>query len=111
VYATTLDDIAPGRVDVMKIDVEGAEFRVLEGARKTLERDHPVIVMEFSCEMSQRVCRLDPVEALQRVLDVGYRLFVLDRETGDRHPFASATALLDDWGDPLRLEDLLLLPN
>jgi FkbM family methyltransferase len=111
VYATTLDDIAPSRVDVMKIDVEGAEFRVLEGARKTLERDRPVIVMEFSCEMSQRVSRLDPVEALQGVRDLGYRLFVLERETGERQPFPSAARLLDDWGDPLRLEDLLLLPD
>jgi FkbM family methyltransferase len=35
------------RVDVIKIDVEGAEFLVLKGAQQTLDRYHPVIVMEL----------------------------------------------------------------
>ncbi len=34
------------RVDVMKIDVEGAELMVLQGARATLKRFHPMIVIE-----------------------------------------------------------------
>ena len=110
IYATTLDDIAPPKVDVLKVDVEGAEFRVLEGGRKTLERDRPLIVMEFSCEMSERVSGVVPGEALQDALDLGYRLFLLDRQTRERIPFASAAALLADWGDPLRIEDLLLQP-
>lgn len=110
VYATTLDDIAPPKIDVMKIDVEGAEFRVLEGGRKSIERDKPVIVMEFSCEMTQRTSGVDPGDALQAVLDLGYELFVLDREQGDEIPYASAAALLAGWGDPFRIEDLLLRP-
>ena len=109
-YATTLDEIAPPRVDVMKIDVEGAEFRVLEGGRKTIERDKPLIVMEFSVEMSERVSGGDAGDALQGLLDLSYSLFVLDRSTRERRPFASAAALLEQWGDPLRIEDLLLEP-
>jgi len=35
------------RVDVVKLDVEGAEPLVLEGARGTIERDRPTIVSEF----------------------------------------------------------------
>jgi len=111
VYATTLDDIAPPRVDLLKVDVEGAEFRVLEGGRKTLERDRPLIVFEFSCEMSERVSQVDPGEALSELLDIGYRLHRLDRSTGERIPYASAAALLDGWNDPLRIEDLLLQPD
>jgi FkbM family methyltransferase len=110
VYATTLDDIAPPKIDVMKIDVEGAEFRVLEGGHKTIERDKPVIVMEFSCEMTQRTSGVDPGEALQGVLDLGYELFVLDREQRREVPHVSAAALLAGWGDRLRIEDLLLRP-
>jgi len=35
------------RVDVIKIDVEGAEFMVLKGAAETLDRYHPVVVIEI----------------------------------------------------------------
>lgn len=45
-----LDDIAReqawGRIGLMKIDVEGAEHLVLEGAREILGRDHPVLCIE-----------------------------------------------------------------
>jgi FkbM family methyltransferase len=110
VYATTLDEVAPKRIDVLKVDVEGAEFRVVEGGRATIERDKPLMVMEFSCEMSRRVSGVDPGPALQDVLDLGYRLAVLDRESGKRMPFDSAAALLSGWNDPFRIEDLLLQP-
>lgn len=46
-----LDDIiqetAPSRVDAIKIDVEGAEFLVLKGARQTLMRYSPTLIVEL----------------------------------------------------------------
>jgi FkbM family methyltransferase len=51
VSARPLDEIVKdagvSRVDVVKIDVEGAEYLVLKGAAKTLDRDHPVILVEI----------------------------------------------------------------
>ena len=35
------------RVDVVKIDVEGAEMKVLQGANETLSRFHPALVIEI----------------------------------------------------------------
>lgn len=35
------------RVDLIKIDVEGAEARVLKGARKTLMKHHPTLMIEM----------------------------------------------------------------
>jgi hypothetical protein len=35
------------RVDVIKVDVEGAETLVLRGAQWTLDRFHPVVVVEL----------------------------------------------------------------
>ncbi len=50
VPVTRLDDWVADRdlahVDVIKLDIEGAELRVLDGARATLERFRPVLVVE-----------------------------------------------------------------
>jgi FkbM family methyltransferase len=51
VHARPLDDIVREagvtRVDAIKIDVEGAEFRVLKGSVDTLARYHPVVAVEL----------------------------------------------------------------
>lgn len=48
VKTETMDDVYPdGRpLDFVKIDVEGAEYLVLEGGKETLKRWHPYIVFE-----------------------------------------------------------------
>ncbi|MEI7500060.1 MAG: FkbM family methyltransferase [Bacteroidota bacterium] len=49
VEADLLDHIIPVDVpiDLLKIDVEGAEFQVMKGAVNTLKRCKPVIIFEF----------------------------------------------------------------
>lgn len=42
----TLDSYALPKIAFMKIDVEGFERQVLEGARQTIARDHPTMVIE-----------------------------------------------------------------
>lgn len=58
-------DHIPGRVDFIKIDVEGHESQVLEGLHQTLVRDRPVVMFELAPST-----RRDPV-ALQHC----WRLF------------------------------------
>lgn len=43
----TLDSFEFERVDAIKIDVEGAELDVLRGATATLERAHPLLLVEI----------------------------------------------------------------
>ena len=51
VKVTTIDKYCQNiKVDVLKIDVEGGELNVLKGALKTIERDKPLIMFEFSDE-------------------------------------------------------------
>jgi len=106
-----LDDLGIDQLDVIKIDVEGAEPIVVEGALATIERCRPAIVMELSCEMTRRVGGVEPIEHLSRLTGLGYHLHLIDRGGGPPVPFPSAEALLATWHDPLRLDDLLLLPQ
>lgn len=64
-----LDDLVPEEpVGLVKIDVEGFELRVLEGARRILERFHPILYVEND--------RVENSEALIRFLfPHGYRLW------------------------------------
>jgi FkbM family methyltransferase len=45
-----LDELNVERVDLIKIDVEGAEFEVIKGLIKTLKRHHPAIIVEIKEE-------------------------------------------------------------
>ena len=63
-----LDDLDLEDIGFMKIDVEGFEAEVLEGARETIRRERPVMIIEIE----ERYTKV-PIEiALQRVLDLGY---------------------------------------
>lgn len=44
-----LDNIIPAdlKIDLIKIDVEGAEFHVMKGGKQTICRNKPVIIFEF----------------------------------------------------------------
>lgn len=42
------------KVDFIKCDIEGAELLMLQGARNTLERDHPLLMLEIAEEWAPR---------------------------------------------------------
>ena len=75
-----------GKVTMMKIDVEGWESRVLEGARESFSReDAPLLQVEFTEEASASAgfsC-----DRLYHLLEeLGYRMFVYDPEKRDLAP-------------------------
>ena len=76
IEAWSLDELVrrgrpSGRLSFVKIDVEGAEIRVLEGALQTLQRDGPVILCEFNESALARAGSPWPA-LLGRFEDVGY---------------------------------------
>ncbi len=50
-----LDDLVSGPVAFLKMDVEGAEGRVVKGATRIIEHDRPIITTELKEEMLRRV--------------------------------------------------------
>jgi FkbM family methyltransferase len=105
-----LDDLVEGRVDFLKIDVEGAEGRVVAGAQRILETYRPVVATELSLEMLPRVSGISGEEYLGGFEALGYSIALLNRETGLPDPPTSAADILKAWKDPFQIEDLLLLP-
>ncbi|TGY88352.1 FkbM family methyltransferase [Marinicauda algicola] len=73
VDAARLDDLDPPPTGFLKIDVEGHERAVIEGARGLIARDRPVMIVEMEERHTGREIsgELDFVEAL------GYRTLVL----------------------------------
>jgi hypothetical protein len=47
VRAVTVDSFALPRLDFLKVDVEGLEQDVLDGARESIARHHPMIMVEY----------------------------------------------------------------
>jgi FkbM family methyltransferase len=105
-----LDDLIERKVDFLKMDVEGAEGRVVQGATRIIEKDRPIVTTELKEEMLQRVSDRSVADYLGYFGDLGYLPTLLDKDNGAEKPYPSVDALLDDWAmDDLR--DVLLLPS
>ena len=53
------------KVKLMKIDVEGDELKVLKGAKKLIEKNNPIIILEFnSCHVFSRTFLKDIMNIL-----------------------------------------------
>ena len=87
VHITTLDVFMKEhnvpRVDVMKVDIEGAELMMFRGARNLLQRqDAPLILYEGFGFLS-RGFGYHPVEILWLLESCGYTLLLLNSGTGE----------------------------
>jgi FkbM family methyltransferase len=98
----------PGKIDLLKVDTEGAEAAVLRSASRLIERDRPMIYLEINTEALARF--LITTDDLQELFDTwGYRLF---RNVGERNSANDAftveqIAHLDEGGF---FFDVLALP-
>lgn len=73
-----LDDLDLPPIGLIKIDVEGHEMAVLEGAKALIEHDHPNLLIEIEQRHTGQ-----PIEtSLQQVLDLGYQGFFFLADQG-----------------------------
>jgi FkbM family methyltransferase len=113
VQVATIDSMLastkPGPI-VFKVDVEGNEFAVLDGMKRTLKRFSDIaLFVEFNPEMIE-VSGRRPSELLQRLESLGFAIFLLDDEK-QRHYRISSDK---DWAafcKPDGYANLVCLPR
>lgn len=98
------------RVDVVKIDVEGAELSVLRGAGAVLAAHHPKVVLEFNSFGLTMHNGVLPQAALGHIRQTFPHVFVMDRLDGSLSELttdAEAYAFLYDNGIHGPVDNLL----
>jgi FkbM family methyltransferase len=68
------------RFDLIKIDTEGAELNALIGLSRTIDRDHPVIVSEFSPSAMPGISHCSGPEYLRFLIARGYQIGVVEKD-------------------------------
>ena len=95
------------KVDAIKIDVEGAELRVIRGADKTIRRDKPILMVEIQAATLQ-AAGTTPEELFKTIVGYGYNAFVI------RHGKAIPTdKIVEPWRYPygFRFDNYLFIPR
>ena len=106
-----LDELVEGPIDVVKVDVEGAEGRAMAGAGGLLEKWRPTVITEASEEMLQRVSNVSVKVYVEGFTRQGYTASLLDRNGGPPREIDDLEDFFAQWTDFLRVENLLLRPE
>lgn len=74
-------NIKPKKIDIIKLDVEGHEKQVLEGAQKTLKRFQPFCLIEFNSYVMIYENRELPQDFMKYLKKIFPRIYLISRET------------------------------
>jgi hypothetical protein len=82
ILSIPLDEILANvdKIDVMKIDIEGAEYRALQGGINTIKKFRPIIFSEFSTGGLKNVSKITGEQYLQFIISQDYDIFILPWE-------------------------------
>ena len=76
-----MSQMGPGRVGIVKVDVEGFELPVLRGAAELIERHRPLLWCETWSEYTRRY-DYTPADLFAFLEGYGYRIYTLDLQRG-----------------------------
>jgi FkbM family methyltransferase len=99
---TTLDNFIQqvSHVDIIKLDIEGAEGHVIAGGKKLLSLHSPVVLMEFIPTNLKNV-GTSPPELLEKITQLGYLALMIDEREKATIPI-SFPDLLKQFDNPTR---------
>jgi FkbM family methyltransferase len=108
VEVRTLDEFSLVDVRFIKADVEGSEREVLDGARATIARDRPILLLELLSGTHQ-----DPAAYTAAICEsFGYDAFIVQR--GEKIAALPVIAVLGKnttWGTDIESRNVLFLPR
>jgi FkbM family methyltransferase len=106
VPVVSLDEIVRGPVDLVKLDVEGAEPQVWSGMRRILEESRPLVLVEANDYWLRRVSNVSAQDLVDLVESSGYRVVgAAGFSRGEEVP------VVLDPDDPLFVTDLVAIPR
>lgn len=68
------------KVHFIKIDVEGAEFKVLKGGEQTIRKHLPIILYEYSTIIDELTNSQNSLQSFQFMKTIGYRQYQIVQE-------------------------------
>ena len=104
----TLDEFGLVGVRFIKADVEGSERAVLDGARATIARDRPIILLELLSGT-----HADPGASTEAICECfGYDAFIVQRgEMIAALPAIAALGKNTSWGTDIESRNILFVPR
>lgn len=97
VNVATLDSLnIKGRIRFIKINVEGAEFLVLQGSYQTISANQPVIAFEFG-KNGYEAYGVNPGEVYDYFEELQYSIFSIHGELLEKESFVSSSCIQKFW--------------
>jgi len=87
------------RIDLIKTDVEGAEYNALLGCRKTIARWRPAIISEFSPGSMPGISGISGEDYLRFLIGLGYHLWIIEHDASLRAFREDLAGVMAVWHD------------
>ena len=89
------DELGLEKIDVVKLDIEGAEFGALRGLSRRLDgRGAPALVFEFTDWAEARIAGQTPGDSQRYLMSQGYRLFRIGHKRPLERPLTVGSAMI-----------------
>ena len=77
IQTKTIDELSfDNKISFIKIDVEGHELEVIEGAKNTIKRDKPVLLVEIEKQYTKK----EVAESINFINSLGYKSYFFNKK-------------------------------